>query len=192
MRIENIEYRGARAADGKGAGIRFEKGRLSVHACRFADNDLGIVTGSLAGMALEIADSEFVDAPRDGHATHHLLDVGMIGNLVVRGSRIQNGYLGDLVRSRARENFVAYSMLAEAAGGKAAYEFEFPNGDIAYVICKVIGQSEVTENPGIVSYGGDGPRWPENALYLSHSTLPNDELQARGQLPERGGRTVPD
>jgi hypothetical protein len=174
VRIENIEFRGARAADGKGAGIRFEKGRLSVNACRFADNDLGIVTGSLAGMALEIADSEFVDAPRDGRATHHLLDVGMIGNLVVRGSRFQNGYLGDLVRSRARENFVLYNMLADGAGGKAAYELEFPIGGIAYVIGNVIGQSEATENPGIVGYGGEGPGWPENALYLSHNTLLND------------------
>mgnify|MGYP000977522027 FL=1 len=174
VRIENIEFRGARAADGKGAGIRFEKGHLSVHACRFADNELGIVTGSLAGMALEIADSEFVDAPRDGRASHHLLDVGMIGNLVLRGSRFQNGYLGDLVRTRARENFVLYNMLADGAGGKAAYELEFPNGGIAYVIGNVIGQSEATENPGIVGYGGEGPRWPENALYLSHNTLLND------------------
>ena len=28
VRIENIEFRGARAADGKGAAIRFEKGLL--------------------------------------------------------------------------------------------------------------------------------------------------------------------
>jgi len=174
VRIENIEFRGARAADGKGAGIRLEKGHLSVHACRFADNELGIVTGSLAGMAMEIADSEFVDAPRDGRASHHLLDVGMIGNLVVRGSRFQNGYLGNLVRSRARENFMLYNMLADGAGGKAAYELEFPNGGTAYVIGNVIGQSEVTENPGVVGYGGEGPRWPENALYLSHNTLLND------------------
>ena len=174
VRIENIEFRGARAADGKGAALRFEKGRLSVHACRFADNELGIVTGSLAGMALEIADSEFVDAPRDGRAAHHLLDIGAIGNLVVRGSRFQNGFLGDLVRSRARENFVLYNMLADGAGGKASYELDFPNGGIAYVIGNVIGQSEGTDNPGVVGYGGEGPLWPENALYLSHNTLLND------------------
>ena len=92
----------------------------------------------------------------------------------MRGSRFQNGYIGNLVRSRARERFVLYNLLADGAGGKAAYELEFPSGGIAYVIGNVVGQSEVTENPGVVGYGGEGPRWPENALYLSHNTLLND------------------
>ena len=35
VRIENIEFRGARASDGNGAGIRFERGRLTVHAVSF-------------------------------------------------------------------------------------------------------------------------------------------------------------
>jgi hypothetical protein len=65
-------------------------------------------------------------------------------------------------------------MLADGAGAKAAYELAFPNGGIAYVIGNVIGQSETTENPGVVGYGGEGPRWPENSLYLSHNTLLND------------------
>ena len=46
IRIENVEFRGARVADGNGAGIRFEKGHLTVHACRFADNEMGILTAN--------------------------------------------------------------------------------------------------------------------------------------------------
>ena len=174
VRIENIEFRGARVAGGNGAGIRFEKGQLTVHACRFADNEMGILTANLPELSLEVSDSEFVDAPRHAGSLHHLLYVGQIGKFVLRGSRFENGYLGHLVKSRARENHVLYNMLADGVGGKASYELEFPNGGVAYVIGNAIGQSATTDNPRMVAYGAEGPFWPENALYLAHNTLVND------------------
>ena len=39
--VENIEFRGARAASLNGAGIRFERGQLVVHRCAFYDNEMG-------------------------------------------------------------------------------------------------------------------------------------------------------
>jgi hypothetical protein len=86
VRIENIEFRGARASDGNGAGIRFEKGHLAIHACRFADNEMGILTANSADLSLEVSDSEFSDAPRHAGLLHHLLYVGAIGKFVLRGS----------------------------------------------------------------------------------------------------------
>ena len=174
IRIENIDFRGARATDGNGAGIRFEKGRLSIHACRFADNEMGILTANSSDLSLEVSDSEFSDAPRHAGPLHHFLYVGAIGNFVLRGSRFHDGYLGHLVKSRARENHVLYNMLADGEAGRSSYELEFPNGGIAYVIGNVIAQSAGTDNPTIVSYGAEGPRWPVNGLYLAHNTLIND------------------
>ena len=174
VRIENVEFRGARVAGGNGAGIRFEKGELAIHACRFADNEMGLLTANSAALALEISDSEFVDAPRHAGDLHHLLYVGAIGRFVLRGSRFHNGNLGHLVKSRARENHVLYNLLADGAGGRGSYELEFPNGGIAWVIGNAIGQSAGTDNPVIVAYGAEGPRWSVNALYLVHNTLVND------------------
>lgn len=174
VRIENIEFRGARVTDGNGAGIRFEKGSLSISNCRFVDNEMGVLTGNAPELSLEISDSEFLDAPRHAGDLHHLLYVGAIGRFVVRGSRFQNGYLGHLLKSRARENHVLYNMLADGKNGRASYELEFPNGGIAYVIGNAIGQGAGSENQTIVSYGAEGPRWPVNGLYLAHNTLVND------------------
>src|SRR5574343_1705821 len=171
--IENIEFRGARVADLNGAGIRFEKGSLTVRGCAFFDNEMGILTASAPDL-LEVIDSEFGDAPRHKGSLHHLLYVGTIGKFILRGSRFSNGYLGHLVKSRARENHILYNMLVDGAGGQASYELEFPNGGIAYVIGNTIGQSAGTDNPSIVAYGAEGPRWPENALYFAHNTLIND------------------
>ena len=174
VRIENIEFRGARVKDFNGAGIRFEKGNLTVQGCAFFDNEMGILTANKPELSLEVLDSEFGDAPRDKGDLHHLLYVGAIGKFVLRGSRFSNGYLGHLVKSRARENHILYNMLVDGAGGKASYELEFPNGGIAYVVGNAIGQSAGTDNPRIVSYGAEGARWPENALYMAHNTLLND------------------
>jgi len=174
VRIENIDFRGARVAEGNGAGIRFETGHLTIHACRFADNEMGILTANSSDLSLEVSDSEFADTPRHAGSLHHLLYVGAIGKFVLRGSRFHNGYLGHLVKSRARESHVLYNMLADGEEGRSSYELEFPNGGIAYVIGNVIAQSAGTDNPSVVSYGAEGPRWPVNGLYLAHNTLVND------------------
>src|SRR5574343_1655335 len=167
VRIENIEFRGARVADVNGAGIRFEKGVLRVRGCAFFDTEMGVLTAALPELSLEVVDSEFGEAPRHKGNLHHLLYVGAIGKFVLRGSRFSQGYLGHLVKSRARENHILYNMLVDGADGKSSYELEFPNGGIAYVIGNAIGQSTGTDNPAIVSYGAEGRRWPDNALYLS-------------------------
>ena len=174
VHIENIEFRGARVSNGIGAGIRFERGSLTIESCRFTDNEMGILTTNFPELSLEVANSEFSDAPRSSGKLHHLLYVGSIDKFILRGSRFQNGYLGHLVKSRARENHVLFNMLADGTGGRASYELEFPSGGLAYVIGNVIAQSADTDNPIIVAYGAGGPYWPENALYLSHNTLVND------------------
>lgn len=173
-RIENIEFRGARVAAGNGAGIRFEHGQLAVHRCAFFDNEMGMLTANTADMTLEVSDSEFGSAPRHEGQLHHLLYVGAIGRFVLSGSRFENGYLGHLVKSRAKENHVRYNMLVDGVEGRSSYELEFPNGGLAYVVGNVIGQSAGTDNPALVSYGAEGPHWSDNALFLVHNTLSND------------------
>ena len=174
VRVENIEFRGARAASLNGAGIRFERGQLVVSHCAFFDNEMGLLTANLPEMSLEVSDSEFGSAPRHEGDLHHLLYVGAIGRFVLTGSRFENGYLGHLVKSRARENHVRYNLLADGVDGRSSYELEFPNGGLAYVVGNIIGQSAGTDNPILISYGAEGPRWPDNALFLAHNTLLND------------------
>jgi hypothetical protein len=174
VRIENVEFRGARAASGNGAGIYVERGHLSIARCAFFDNEIGLLTANFPEMALEVSDSEFAAAPHHEGQPHHLLHVGAIGRFVLSGSRFSQGYLGSLVKSRARESHVRYNMLLDGVDGRSSYELEFPNGGIAYVVGNTIGQSAGTDNPVLISYGAEGGRWPDNALFLAHNTLIND------------------
>ena len=176
--IENVAFEGARAPARNGAGIRFERGKLTVRRCRFTDNENGILTGNNADSELTIEDSEFAQAPRNRGSLKHLLYVGRIGRLTLSGSRFHQGFEGHLVKSRARENNVTYNLLYDGAGGQAAYELEFPDGGFAVVIGNIIGQSSTTTNPAVVSYGAEGSVWPRNALYLVNNTLLSDATGA--------------
>jgi len=172
--VQNIVFQGARAGDGNGAGIRFERGRLRVVDCTFTDNENGILTGNDAASELLIERSEFSHAPRDVGPLKHLIYVGRIGHFSLSGSRVHDGFEGHLVKSRARVADIRYNLLFDGPGGRAAYELEFPNGGAAYVIGNVIGQSATTTSPVVVAYGAEGRAWQHNALFLSHNTLVSD------------------
>ena len=174
IRIENIEFRGARVPDGNGAGIRFEKGRLTVSACAFFDNEIGLLTGNFEDAELVIENSEFGQAPRTPGGLHHLLYAGRIASLKVSGSRFGQGQVGHLLKSRARRTELAYNLLYDGEGGRASYEVDLPNGGDALLIGNVIGQSRDSENLVLVAYGAEGRAWPLSRLRLVHNTLVND------------------
>lgn len=173
--IENIEFRGARVPDRNGAGIRFERGRLTVRNCSFFDNENGILTANYGDAELLIQDSDFGQAPA-GTPLPHLVYVGRIARFTIEGSRVRAGQAGHLVKSRAVESVVRYNELVDGPGGRAAYELEFPNGGLAVVVGNVIGQSRNTTNPVIVSYAAEGAddRPRTHGLYMAHNTLVND------------------
>jgi hypothetical protein len=169
--IENLEFRGARVPDGNGAGIRFEKGKLTVRRCAFFDNENGLLTANFGDAELVIEDSVFAQAPQVPGKLHHLLYVGRIASLQVSGSRFHAGHVGHLLKSRARRTTLAYNLLLDGAGGRASYEVDLPNGGDALLLGNVIGQSTQTENPVLIAYGAEGNAWPLSRLRLAHNTL---------------------
>ncbi|MCK6372814.1 MAG: right-handed parallel beta-helix repeat-containing protein [Zoogloea sp.] len=172
-KVENIEFRGARVADGNGAGIRFEQGSLEVRDCVFEDNQNGLITANFDTAELRIYNSSFSRAPREPGRLHHLLYVGHIKSFVLEGSRFHQGYQGHLVKSRAGRNEIRYNLLVDGPGGMASYELEFPEGGVAVVVGNVIAQSADSPNPIVVAYGAESSRWPENRLLMAHNTLIN-------------------
>lgn len=172
--IENVEFRGARVPDANGAGIRFETGRLTVRACRFHDNQNGLLTSNARDAELVIVDSEFSKAPHEVGTLPHLLYVGRIARLEISGSRFHAGFEGHLIKSRAKVSRIAYNLIVDGPGGGASYEIDLPNGGDAVVIGNLVGQSRDTQNPVMVSFGSEGPVWTDNRLLLSHNTLLSD------------------
>ena len=173
VRVEDIEFRGARVPDGNGAGIRFERGRLLVNRCRFIDNEMGLLTGNIGDAELTVQDCEFGEAPRHSAALPHLLYAGSIARLTVTGSRFSGGRRGHLLKSRAREHHIRYNHLVDGEGGSASYELEFPNGGLADVVGNVIGQSEDTDNRVMLAFGAEGSDDRPHALLATNNTFIN-------------------
>ncbi|NML13437.1 hypothetical protein [Azohydromonas caseinilytica] len=177
VRIQNLEFRGARVPDRNGAGIRHERGRLLVQRCGFFDNEMGIQTASDPDTALEVQGSEFGRAARDTAQEYnppHLLYAGRIRRLRVAGCHFHDGYIGHLLKSRARENIVKYNLLVDGAAGEASYELEFPEGGLAWVVGNVIGQGARTQNPDLVSFGAESSTASVHGLYMAHNTFINE------------------
>lgn len=177
FKVSNIEFRGARVSDGNGAGIRFEKGKLSVVQCAFFDNQNGILTANFEDAELSIDSSIFAQAPKQHRPLVHLLYVGRIKSLHVVGSRFHGGHVGHLLKSRARVSDVRYNLLVDGVGGSASYEAEFPNGGKVTLVGNVLGQSAATENPTVLAYGAEGSIWPDNTLTLVHNTFYSEGFQ---------------
>ena len=171
--IENIEFRGARASDTDGAGVRQEGGKLTLIGCSFYDNEHGIVALNDPAAEIEIQRSLFGQAPKVEGGLHHLLSVGRIGKLTVTGSRFQQGFEGHMIKSRARESLIAYNFIHDGQRGGASYEIDLPAGGLVTVVGNVIGQGADSQNRVMVAYGSEGSTWDINKLHLAHNTFIN-------------------
>ncbi len=174
--VEGFEFSGATVPDHNGAGIRFEKGTLTVRNCAFLDNENGILTSNKPELVLKVENSEFGWNGYGDGQTHNLY-VGAIASLRVTGSYFHHARVGHLLKSRAAENHIYYNRLTDEPGGQASYELEFPNGGVAYVVGNIIEQGMRTQNPNIISYAVEGYKWPKNELYLVNNTLVDNRLQ---------------
>lgn len=170
IRVENLEFTGARVPDRNGAGIRLEAGRLTVKGCVFRDSENGILTGNARDAELVIEDSEFADNGA-GDGRSHNLYVGTIARLTVIGSWLHHARGGHLLKTRAERSYILYNRLTDEPGGRASYELNLPSGGLAYVIGNVIQQEATTENYHVISYGEEFYTWHRNELYLVNNTI---------------------
>ena len=171
--LQNIEFRGARASDGDGAGVRQEGGQLLLQRCNFFDNEHGLLASNDERAQLRIEDSVFGLAPKVVGGLHHLLNVGRIARLAISGSRFQQGFEGHLIKTRARENLIIYNFIHDGLRGGASYEIDIASGGLATVIGNVIGQGADSQNPVMVVYGSEERSWDQNRLILAHNTFVN-------------------
>jgi len=168
--IEGFDFQGTEVPDLNGAGIRLERGSLSLRDCSFSANECGVLTSNHPEARLRVENCEFGSIlARDGK--NHNLYVGRIAELSVTGSYFHHGQLGHLLKSRAAVSHILYNRLSDEVGGRASYELEFPNGGVAVVVGNIIQQSAQTQNPYMVSYGSEGLGPNRHELYLINNTL---------------------
>lgn len=184
--IENLGFFGARVADRNGAGVRIERGRVSVIKCTFEDNENGILTSNDQGIELRVVGSTFLNNGA-GDGQSHNLYAGTIALLDVSGSYFARARTGHLLKSRAMATSVRYSRLT-GESGSSSYEMDIPDGGDFIAIGNLVQQGEQTENPVIISYGAESYRWQVNRARITFNTLVSDRTQAGVFIAVRSGR----
>lgn len=175
--VENIAFRGCRVPSGNGAGIRFERGRLQLRGCAFHDNQMGLLSGNHGDAELAIADCQFGAAPDNPGSLPHLLYVGRIARLQLTGCLLQQGRVGHLLKSRAREATITGNRFDDGRDGQASYEVDLPNGGRVLLEGNTLVQSPLTENAVMLSYGAEGQPWADSQLTVRGNTFINRRAQ---------------
>ena len=100
---------------------------------------------------------EYSEFARNGHENGkaHNLYIGSIRRFELRFSSSHGARIGHLVKSRAKQNLIAYNRLADLPAGPASYELDFPRSTDATVIGNLILQSAASPNGAMLSYGAE-------------------------------------
>lgn len=128
-RVEGIVFSHLEVADGNGAGIRLEKGPLTVENAMFLDSQSGILSADDPAGTVTIDHSTFAGLGKDptGNGAHGIY-IGGYGALTVNASRFERGTGGHYLKSRAKRITVTDSSFDDTRGQATNYMIDLSNG----------------------------------------------------------------
>lgn len=146
--VDGIVFRGISVPDANGAGIRIEKGDLSVVNSMFLDSEEGILSADDPAASIRIDHSTFAGLGRcdRGLSCAHSIYIGNYGALIVTASRFERGNGGHYVKSRAPLATITDSSFDDSAGRATNYMIDLPAGATGEIARNVFVQGRDKEN----------------------------------------------
>jgi hypothetical protein len=129
-RVEGLVFANIKVADWNGAGIRLEKGNLSVSQAWFRDSQQGILTGNDPSATLNVDKSTFTrlgTCEGPGGCAHSIY-AGEYGAVTVTRSRFEAGRGGHYLKSRAARIEALNNSFDDSAGKGTNYMIDLPGG----------------------------------------------------------------
>ena len=146
--IDGIIFQNMRVPDANGAGIRLEKGNLTVTRAIFRNSEQGILTAEDASGSIKIDQSTFSGLGRcdRGLSCAHSIYVGDYGSLSVTNSRFERGAGGHYVKSRAARLSITDNAFDDTRGRETNYMIDLPGGAVGTIARNVFVQGASKEN----------------------------------------------
>lgn len=146
--ISGVVFRRMAVADKNGAGIRLEKGNLTVAQSWFLDSEQGILTANDPNGRIVIDKSTFsgLGTCEGWGGCSHSLYVGNYGHLRVTRTRFERGTGGHYLKSRAARVEVASSSFDDSNGKATNYMIDLPAGATGQITNNWFVQGEDKEN----------------------------------------------
>jgi len=168
--VEGLVFRNMRVADRNGAGIRLERGDLTVSDSIFRDSDEGILTHDDPHATIRIDRSTFARLGRcdDGFDCAHSVYVGGYGALVITRSRFEAGTGGHYVKSRAARIDIRGTVFDDRAGRATNYMIDLSNGSAGAISGNVMVQGRDKDNySAFITIAPEGRAHDSSGLIVS-------------------------
>jgi hypothetical protein len=185
LTVENIEFSGAKVGDMNGAGIRWDgTGAVKVNGCYFHHNQNGILftpidMGPDSKTDLTVSNSEFgYNGAGDGYS--HNMYISQTRTFTLIGSYSHHTIIGNIVKSRANNNFILYNRIADEDDGNSSYAIDLPQGGVSYVIGNIIQQGVNSPNYTMLEFSAESQKNPAQKIYIAFNTFHN-EITKNGQ-----------
>ena len=160
-RVSGLVFQNLRVPDGNGAGIRLEKGSLTVSDTLFRDSENGILSGDDETGAISIERSTFSGLGRCDRdlACAHSIYIGGYALLKVTRSRFERGRGGHYAKSRAKRVEILDSSFDDTSGKATNYMIDLSNGASGLIAGNVFVQGADKENySALIMVGAEGAR----------------------------------
>jgi hypothetical protein len=168
--IDGIVFQRMAVPDANGAGIRLEKGNLSVTRSVFRNSEQGILTAEDPAGEIIIDQSTFTGLGRcdRGLSCAHSIYVGNYGSLTVTRSRFERGNGGHYVKSRAGRAIIQNNAFDDTRGKATNYMIDLPAGASGMINGNVFVQGGNKENySAFIAVAAEGKTHSSNALAIS-------------------------
>jgi hypothetical protein len=172
--VRNLTLTRARVPDLNGAGIRLDKGSLTVDGVRFINNQNGIL-GGVSGNVVIIRNSDFEQNGFCGGNCAHALYIGEVDLLLVENSRFSDTRQGHSIKSRALRTEVTGCNIADGPNGTSSYLIDIPNGGALIVKGSTLEKGPKSENhTAAIAIGAEGVTHPTPEISITDNTFRND------------------
>lgn len=168
--VSGIVFRGMAVPDFNGAGIRLEKGNLTVAQSWFTDSQQGILSGDDQNSRIVIDKSTFsgLGTCEGAGGCAHSIYIGDYGRLRVTRSRFEKGNGGHYVKARAARVDIASSSFDDSAGQETNYMIDLPAGAIGQITNNWFVQGQSKENySAFIAVGAEGKLHSSDGLAIT-------------------------
>ncbi len=168
-KVSGLIFRNMSADDGNGAGIRVERGNLSVVQSWFRDSEQGILSGNDPSGRILVDKSTFTNLGTCAYSggCAHSIYVGDYGTVRITRSRFERGHGGHYVKSRAARIEIASSSFDDAAGHATNYMIDLPNGATGQISNNWFVQGRDKENhSAFIAIAAEGRRHSSEGLKI--------------------------
>lgn len=146
--VDGIVFRGFSVNDGNGAGIRSERGDLTVTNAMFLDSQQGIGGGAAGGQRIVIDHTSFAGLGQcdQSESCAHAIYLKTGGSVSITHSRFERGTGGHYVKVRAPLVTIDDNSFDDTAGKNTNYMIDLPNGATGEVLRNIFVQGSHKEN----------------------------------------------